>query len=187
MYGRWTKPAQEKPNNSLEARVRRVVEGKAVDHDLLKDLERERPMTGTEAYLRSLIVQKGLDRALQNELDKRVSATGDLGAETEDPGLVSGQKSNKAGRNGNVPPVAGRFKPGQSGNPSGRPSLSLTKMLRDLLEENDGRYAKALVRSWLHAACYSTNVHALREVLSRIEGGANPEASKPAEGTQSDP
>ena len=60
-------------------------------------------------------------------------------------------------------------------------------MLRDLLEENDGRYAKALVRSWLHAACYSTNIHALRELLDRIEGAAKPEAPKGAAGAQPDP
>ena len=169
MYGQRRNTSPQESNN-LEARARRVIEEKVVDRNLLEDLESDTSLSGTAAQSRRLIVHKALDRAIQSDLDKMASATQDITDPIEDPGLVSGQKTTKPGRNGNVPPRGHRFKPGQSGNPSGRPSLSLTKMLRDLLEENDGRYAKALVRRWLHAACYSTNVHALSELLDRIEG-----------------
>jgi hypothetical protein len=155
--------------------VRRLIEEKTVDRNILRDLDNTPSLSGDDARVRHLIVHKALVRAIISELEKVAELTAGFDDPTPDDktevsGLLTGQKSQTPGRNGNVPPEQNRFKPGQSGNPSGRPSLSLTKMLRDLLEANDRRYAKAVVRSWLHAACYSTNIHALRELLDRIEG-----------------
>lgn len=43
-------------------------------------------------------------------------------------------KSRPSPINGQIPPVEHQFKPGQSGNPQGRPKqVSITKMLRELL------------------------------------------------------
>ena len=151
MSGQRSDPNQQR-SKSLEARVRRIIEHRVVDRKILKDLESEASLSGNDARPRGPIMHAAMDRAFESDLDKLASLTAEFGEPAQDeaaenPGLVSGQKPSKPGRNGNVPPKEHRFKPGQSGNPTGRPSLSLTKMLRDILEENDRRYAKALVRS----------------------------------------
>jgi Family of unknown function (DUF5681) len=72
-----------------------------------------------------------------------------------------------------------RFRPGQSGNPGGRPkSRRLSDMLVDALEEDgpDGRSnAQAVVDRWLDLVLHgepSAAIAALRELLTRIEGRA---------------
>jgi hypothetical protein len=63
------------------------------------------------------------------------------------------------------------WKPGQSGNPSGRPkgSLSLTSILRKELHEGNKRRARELVRALLDKAADGHFQH-LHEVIDRIDG-----------------
>ncbi|HLK13815.1 MAG TPA: DUF5681 domain-containing protein [Fimbriimonadaceae bacterium] len=83
--------------------------------------------------------------------------------------LTASLRSNRPGRGGNVPPAAHRFKPGQSGNPRGRPRALLGPLMRELLLADDGRVAKAVVKAWLRQAC-NGNRTALREILERVDG-----------------
>ena len=92
----------------------------------------------------------------------------------------------KQATNRRLPPVETRFKPGQSGNPNGRPKgQSITAILRRLLDEETGhgknrktraeKLAKALIeyagRGRGGDAAYA------KEVLNRVEG-AVPEDGK---------
>jgi Family of unknown function (DUF5681) len=74
------------------------------------------------------------------------------------------------------------FKPGQSGNPGGRPRKKpLTDMLIQFLEQVDpkdkkGRqFAQILIREWYQRAV-TTSDHLLIEMLNRIEGRLAPES-----------
>lgn len=76
-----------------------------------------------------------------------------------------------------VPPMETRFKPGQSGNPKGRPegSFSLTRMLREKLQEipegeNKLTYADLLVRKTLAKAIKDGDVSMIRYCYDRLEG-----------------
>jgi hypothetical protein len=89
--------------------------------------------------------------------------------EQANPGLRAGENSSGVGRNGNVPPEAHRFKPGQSGNPGGRPKNLLTPLLHELLSENDQKYARVVVRAWVQLACRG-NQAALRTLVERMDG-----------------
>jgi hypothetical protein len=61
-----------------------------------------------------------------------------------------------------------RWKPGQSGNPGGRPkSKPITDKLLEVLE--DPKECEALVRVWLKNAQKGSVTH-LREILDRVEG-----------------
>jgi hypothetical protein len=78
--------------------------------------------------------------------------------------------------NRHPPPEETRWKPGQSGNPGGRPKgKPVTDELRRLMEEQppndpDGRsYARLLAQVLLHAALKG-KVDAARELLDRVEG-----------------
>jgi hypothetical protein len=75
-----------------------------------------------------------------------------------------------------VPPEAHRFKPGQSGNPGGRPKdKPVTDALRRLIVRrvpNDAEhrtYAEVLAQALVHAALKG-KTEAAREVLDRVEG-----------------
>lgn len=75
-----------------------------------------------------------------------------------------------------MPPEEYRFKPGQSGNPGGRPKEKpVTDELRRLMDrevpnDREGRtYAEVLAQAILHAALKG-KVDAARELLDRIEG-----------------
>jgi len=67
-----------------------------------------------------------------------------------------------------------RWKPGQSGNPSGKPkgTLSLTNRLRKLLNEEDGRLADRLVQELISHATKGERqaIEAIRVVLDRVDG-----------------
>lgn len=73
----------------------------------------------------------------------------------------------KTGGNPN-PSVATRFKPGQSGNPSGRPKDLLTQALRQKLTPEK---AESLANTLL-ALAESGDLKAMVEVWDRIEGKA---------------
>jgi hypothetical protein len=63
-----------------------------------------------------------------------------------------------------------KFKPGQCGNPGGRPrGTSLTKRLADALEKNDGELAELIVKSLIKSGLKGSNP-ALQEIFNRIEG-----------------
>ncbi|MHB8636595.1 MAG: DUF5681 domain-containing protein [Fimbriimonadaceae bacterium] len=83
--------------------------------------------------------------------------------------LLAGEMQAKAGRGGNVPPAEHRFKPGQSGNPSGAPRRSLTTILRHYLDADQQQRSKLFVRAWYKLACQG-NRTALKEFLDRTEG-----------------
>lgn len=67
------------------------------------------------------------------------------------------------------PPKEYQFKPGQSGNPSGRPKNSIATLLRDILDADDQKNAKAFAQALLINACKG-NGTAIRELLNRIDG-----------------
>lgn len=76
--------------------------------------------------------------------------------------------------NRRLPPVETRFKPGVSGNPSGRPaSKPLTDALKRALSEPDAKTRRTnleeVVRT-LVALAKKGKVDAIREILDRIEG-----------------
>ena len=102
----------------------------------------------------------------------------ELETSSENPGLRTGEKqarndtqetAEKPGKNGNIPPPSGRFQPGQSGNPGGRPSASVTRLVRDLLSHNDAQLAKKVAQSWIDQACGGRQT-ALAEILKRADG-----------------
>mgnify|MGYP001589383905 CR=1 FL=1 len=65
---------------------------------------------------------------------------------------------------------AGQFKPGQSGNPNGRPSFR--KALEKVLEENGGHVRPALERIAAKAVkkAISGDVRAMEFVADRLDG-----------------
>lgn len=70
------------------------------------------------------------------------------------------------------PPVETRFKPGQSGNPGGRPKgVSLTALLREAMEQPDGEttVAQELVNMAIREA-KAGNFQFFKEVLDRVDG-----------------
>lgn len=80
------------------------------------------------------------------------------------------QRKNSGAGRANLRP----FKPGQSGNPGGRPKgKSLTALLRERLDEVDEATGKTIaqlvVEGWVNAA-RDGNVPAIKEALDRTEG-----------------
>jgi hypothetical protein len=73
------------------------------------------------------------------------------------------------GRGGTVPPPEHRFKPGQSGNPGGRPKGVVTNLIRQLLIADEQVFAKAMVLSMFRNACLGNPV-AMRMIVERIDG-----------------
>jgi hypothetical protein len=76
--------------------------------------------------------------------------------------------SRRAGRGGNVPPVAHQFKPGTSGNPKGaKPGRTLTSRIRAILDVDDN--AERLVQAGIKAAM-SGDFRFWQELLNRMDG-----------------
>lgn len=76
-----------------------------------------------------------------------------------------------------VPPIETRFKPGESGNPNGRPkgTLNLTNLLRDKLSElaegdNKYTYADLLVRKTLAKAIKDGDASLIKYCFDRLDG-----------------
>ena len=68
------------------------------------------------------------------------------------------------------PPKEYRWKPGQSGNPSGRAKgTSLTKRLMRELEKDDGKLAEALVKAAITHALKGKH-GPMKEIWDRIDG-----------------
>jgi hypothetical protein len=81
-------------------------------------------------------------------------------------GNSSANSGKRRGRAEELAPF--RWKPGQSGNPGGRPKRKpLTDTLLEVLE--DPKQLEALVRVWLKSAQKGSIMH-LREILDRVEG-----------------
>ena len=81
------------------------------------------------------------------------------------PGVQQQREYNEGGITGKG------FKPGQSGNPGGRPkgSVSITKHLRAALEAQDEKKAIMLAEAIILQAAKGNGV-ALKQVLDRIDG-----------------
>jgi hypothetical protein len=75
-------------------------------------------------------------------------------------------------RSGKPPPVATRWKPGQSGNPGGRPKgESIVSLLRKVLEqEHNGKALKELVAERIVKEALSGKHAFVKEMLDRLEG-----------------
>ena len=84
------------------------------------------------------------------------------------------RRKTGAGRGGTVPPPEHRFKPGQSGNPGGRPKTKLlTQAYRELLEQVDPKERKTLAEILARKAVQQAlkgNLAALKEITDRTEG-----------------
>jgi hypothetical protein len=78
-------------------------------------------------------------------------------------------------RNGLPPPVATRWKKGQSGNPGGRPKgESITARLRRVLEgEHNGRVLLDLLAERIAKEALSGKHAFVKEVLDRLDGPVN--------------
>lgn len=85
---------------------------------------------------------------------------------------MSDEEKNQSGRDRQLAALAPhQFKPGQSGNPSGRPKNVLTKALRKKLEEVNGDKSNAeLVADKLVALALDGNLEAIKIALDRMEG-----------------
>lgn len=70
--------------------------------------------------------------------------------------------------------VAHQFKPGQTGNPNGRPkgSKSLKTMLMELLssQDPDGEWSKSVGGQLIRKAFRDGDMRALEQIIDRIEG-----------------
>ena len=70
----------------------------------------------------------------------------------------------------NDPPKEHRFKPGQSGNPKGRPKgTSITARLKRIMEQDDGNVAEALAKAATKAALKG-DYRFWKEIIDRIDG-----------------
>jgi hypothetical protein len=85
-------------------------------------------------------------------------------------------ESSLSNRGRPLPPVATRWKPGQSGNPKGRPrNDSMTDLLRNLtnapcLTDAEMRsYAELLARTLVHQGLKG-NLGAIKEIFNRLVG-----------------
>jgi len=68
------------------------------------------------------------------------------------------------------PPEPNRWKPGQSGNPKGRPKdKPITAALRELMDRNDGEAIKALAAVALKNALKG-DFRFAKEILERVDG-----------------
>lgn len=78
--------------------------------------------------------------------------------------------SNGRGNGGSVPPMETRWRPGQSGNPSGRPrGTGLTDRLRALLEKDDGAALGRIVQAVVTAA-EAGDAAFVRMLWDRLDG-----------------
>ena len=71
--------------------------------------------------------------------------------------------ANKGKNTGGKSNLAPAWKPGQSGNPSGRPRDVITSMLRDMIDVK--RFVEAVL-----TLAYDGDVPAIKEVYRRMEG-----------------
>jgi hypothetical protein len=88
------------------------------------------------------------------------------------------QGNNRAKVGRGLPPVETRFKPGQSGNPKGRPkSITLSEAYRKMLSQVDEtdperRTRAEVLAEQMYIKASSGDVSALREIADRVEGKA---------------
>jgi hypothetical protein len=83
---------------------------------------------------------------------------------------VGAEHAKNNGRGRNPPPAGYRWKPGQSGNPAGRPKGSgLTDRLRALLDADDGATAERIVRAVV-AAAEAGDAAFVKLIWDRLDG-----------------
>jgi len=78
-----------------------------------------------------------------------------------------------------------QFRPGQSGNPAGRPPGPLTASIRDLLHKDDGKAIKALAAVAVQRALKG-DFRFYKEVLDRTDGKVTACLDVSANGTIAD-
>lgn len=83
-------------------------------------------------------------------------------------------ENRRAGKGGVIPPVEYQFKPGQSGNPGGRPKL-LSGAYRAMLAEvnprdSEGRTNAEIIAVAARVEALKGDVSAMREIRSATEG-----------------
>jgi len=87
--------------------------------------------------------------------------------------LPNEQGDNKEKIGNKNPPKEFQWKPGQSGNPKGRPKFSLVSILKELLQEvPEGKKemkAKVLMREAIEKAMEG-DTFMLRDIINRIDG-----------------
>jgi len=87
--------------------------------------------------------------------------------------LPNEQGDNKEKIGNKNPPKEFQWKPGQSGNPKGRPKFSLVSILKELLQEvPEGKKemkAKVLMREAIEKAMKG-DTFMLRDIINRIDG-----------------
>ena len=88
--------------------------------------------------------------------------------------LKTGKGTGRSSRSGTVPPVKFRFKPGQSGNPGGRPKTKLiSQAYQELLEELDTKkrrtIAQEIAKRIIQKALVG-DLAAAKEATDRTEG-----------------
>lgn len=80
-------------------------------------------------------------------------------------------------RRGGTPPVEHQFKPGQSGNPGGRPKSKLiTRAYQEILErvdEKSGKTFAEIIAEVVVLAAKDKNLPAVKEITDRTEGRPN--------------
>jgi len=81
-----------------------------------------------------------------------------------------GKNREKAKAKQGEPPVEHQFKPGQSGNPNGRPvTKPLTTELKKLLAAKDGEGIKALIEKG-YAKAKAGDFRFWKEIMERVDG-----------------
>jgi hypothetical protein len=102
---------------------------------------------------------------------------------------VMGKKGKPRGNSQKIVPF--RWKPGQSGNPKGRPRKEpLTDILRAVLAEKipnaqdprQSQLAHALIRNWVLEAIRTKDTAMIAEIFNRIEGKVQDRLALGAEG-----
>lgn len=98
---------------------------------------------------------------------------------------------DKQGKNKKIPH---RWKPGESGNPKGRPrkDVCLTSMVKELMDDvpelmvgnkkNEKTWRELIVQAWL-VGSYKGNATFFKELLERIEG----KVAQPLTGSEGEP
>jgi len=70
----------------------------------------------------------------------------------------------------------GRWLPGHTGNPNGRPKFSIVSIIRDKLEEtpegDEKTYAEKLVHAYIINALENNDGPAIRDLIDRFDGKA---------------
>ena len=136
----------------------------------IEELEAEKSLTAAQEQA-NLEIRQILDEEPETEEQENGLVSGHAQAKgqmNEFSNEERQQAGERGGRSGNIPPKEHRFKPGQSGNPSGRPKATIDHLIRKLLTAQNQKFGKQVVEALLKHAC-AGNQTAIRELLARAE------------------